>query len=343
MATVGVVGGGIAGAAAAYALADAPVDVTLFEAADRLGGRTTTRERGGCIYDYGANYVKGADERFRAVLREAVGEALVTVEGDVWVFDADGSVRAGREDQAPKYTTRRGVRGIVEGFVRASGATVERGTRVGHLDWTSAGWRLTTSGGEEVAVDALVLATPAGATASLLADADWGHQLRADVMEAADRVPHRPVDSVVLHYPERVERPFYGLVSADKEHDVGWLSREECKPGHVPEGESLLVVQSSPAWTARHLDADAATVERVAREAAVELLDAEWLAEPDWTDHERWTAAVPNHGVNPGLVERLPRQGLAVAGDWVAGTGRTYAALQTGLDAADRVRDHLAD
>ena len=39
---VAVVGGGIAGLAAAHALAEAGADVTLYEAGDRLGGKVRT-------------------------------------------------------------------------------------------------------------------------------------------------------------------------------------------------------------------------------------------------------------------------------------------------------------
>jgi len=341
MATVGIVGGGIAGTAAAYGLRESPVDVTLFEASDRIGGRMVSRERGGCVYDYGATFLKGGDERFREVVEDAVGDDLRTVEGDVWVFDADGTVREGRDDQPPKYTTESGIEGIAAAFARESGATIETGARVGHLARQSDGWRLATTGGTETTVDGLVLALPATETASLLSDAEWGQQYRDDLMIAAERVPHRPIDTVVCHYPFRLDRPYYGLVSADNDHDVSWLAREECKPGHVPDGESLLVGWTNPRWTSAHPVSDSPEAERIVRESAAALLDDDRLREPDWTDHERWAASVPNHGVDPGLVERAPHHDLAIAGDWVGRTGRTYAALQTGLDAADRIRERV--
>ncbi|MFW5896186.1 MAG: FAD-dependent oxidoreductase [archaeon] len=49
-ANVCVVGGGIAGAGAAYALRD-DADVTVFEA-ETVGGRTVSGHREGAVYDY---------------------------------------------------------------------------------------------------------------------------------------------------------------------------------------------------------------------------------------------------------------------------------------------------
>lgn len=340
-ATVGIVGGGIAGAAAAYGLADAPVEVVLFEAGDRLGGRMVTHERDGCLYDSGANFVKGGDELTRKVLTDAVGDALETVGGDVWLFDADGTVREGRQNQAPKYTTREGVSEITAALARESGATIETDTRVGHADRQGDGWGLSTTGGRERRFDGLVLALPAGETASLLADADWGHPLKDDLMVAAEGVPHRPVATVVAHYPFRVDVPYYGLVSADNRHDVGFIAREECKPGHVPDGESLLIVQLSPRWTANNFDADETTACSVACDSAAALFDDDRLEDPDWTKHTRWIGAVPDHGIDGELIERAPRHDLAVAGDWTVGIGRTYAALKSGLDAAEQISDRV--
>ncbi|MDP9388899.1 MAG: FAD-dependent oxidoreductase, partial [Actinomycetota bacterium] len=51
--TVAVVGGGITGLAAAWELAGAGAQVTLFEASERLGGRIRTEEVGGRPVDLG--------------------------------------------------------------------------------------------------------------------------------------------------------------------------------------------------------------------------------------------------------------------------------------------------
>jgi hydroxysqualene dehydroxylase len=65
---VAVIGGGWAGCAAAVALADAGIDVTLFEAAAQLGGRARRVSRHGFALDNGQHLVLGAYRATRELL-----------------------------------------------------------------------------------------------------------------------------------------------------------------------------------------------------------------------------------------------------------------------------------
>jgi len=315
------------------------VEVDLFETAAALGGRIATRERDGCRYDYGANYVKAPDARFQRVIDDALGADRVPVDGRIRVHDGDGTVREGRDEQADRWTGYGGLDALPTGLADASGATVHTGTHVESLARREDGW-LVTVDGDSHRYDAVIVATEPSSVARLLGGAGWDVPLRERVATAADGVPYRTVPSVALHYPFRIERPYYALVNVDGDHRVGWLAREECKPGHVPDGESLLIVQLSPTRAlGRPPTPDAAI--SAAGDAAAALLDDPRLREPDWTDAVLWTAAQPERGVAPDLFERALRHDLGLAGDWVAGTGRTFAALQTGLDAGRRVRQRL--
>jgi len=53
--SVAVVGAGVSGLAAAYRLRQSGVNVTVFEAADRAGGKIRTNSEGGFVWDEGAN------------------------------------------------------------------------------------------------------------------------------------------------------------------------------------------------------------------------------------------------------------------------------------------------
>lgn len=69
---VGVIGGGLAGVAAALALADASIDVTLLERRPHLGGLTTSIERDGLSFDNGQHVFLGCCTAYQAFI-ERIG------------------------------------------------------------------------------------------------------------------------------------------------------------------------------------------------------------------------------------------------------------------------------
>jgi predicted NAD/FAD-dependent oxidoreductase len=341
MTNIGIVGAGAAAAAATYVLDGAlpGASVTVLEKSGGVCGRAATRRRGDCTYDYGANYVKSDDERVNDLLTGTLDtEGLVEAEGPVYTFDREGTVSEGRDADEHKWTYRAGLTQIAKRLFARTDAAVERRTRVETVARDGQAWRLTDSGGGEWGpFDALLLTPPAPQTAELLRGADWEADARVDLAEAAGAVPYRSVWTALLHYPFGIDRPYYALVNTDRGHDVGWVSREECKPGHVPDGESLLVVQAGPEWSVEHYDDPPA--ENVAELAALtaDLLDDPRLADPDWTDHQGWRYALPDEGVAAGPVRSAEEHGLYCAGDWVAGEARVHAALRSGLDVGERM------
>lgn len=330
-----IVGAGAAGAAAAYALRNAPVDVTVFEASDGVGGRAATRRKHGCRYDLGANYVKADSARVAALLTGRLPtEGLVDVEAPVWTFDASGDVTEGEDRDDHKWSYESGIADLARRLLEAADADVRFGTRVGRLAQADGGWSLLDAEGQGLGrFDAVLLTPPAPLTADLLAATEWDDPPSADLRAAVDAVPYRGIYSALLHYPFEFDAPWYGLVNTDREHEVGWLSREELKPGHVPDGESLLVAQMAPDWSAGQFEdppAEAASL-------VADLLGDERFADPDWTDGRRWRHALPNEGVDRAPLADAERAGLYFAGDWVAGDGRVHLAVESGLDAGERV------
>jgi len=346
MQSIAIVGAGVAGLGAAYALRDWDATVTVFERADRVGGRSATRRAAGCTYDTGANYLTDGDDRVTNLVTGPLSSGLVETAGPVWTFDADGAVSPGRDEDERKWTYETGIATLATRLREAAGATIETGTPVETLRRTDNGWAVETGWSdagesnvdESAAFDAVVLTPPAPETATLLADAEWDHADCERVQEAADAVPYRSILSVALSYPHPVERPYYALVNADREHEVGWLAREECKPGHVPDGESLLIAQMAPDWSAERFDDEDAVAVDAARHAAA-LLDDDRLRSPDWHDTVRWRRALPDDGIDADAVAAARDHDLYLAGDWVAGEARLHAALSSGLKTGERVVD----
>jgi len=346
---VGIVGAG-AGAAAAAFVIDRTVpeaDVTVLEKSGGLCGRAATRRHDDLTYDYGANYLKSDDDRVVELITETLDdEGLVDVTEPVYTFEADEEVSPGRDADEHKWSYRRGLTQIAKRLFGRTDATVHRRTRVetvrrveavgGASD--DARWELDDADGETHGpFDVLLLNPPAPQTAELLRTAEWDDPLRETLVEAIGAVEYRSVWTAVLRYPFAIDVPYYGLVNTDKEHAVGWISREECKAGHVPDGETLLVVQASDAWSDAHYDDDPAENVAALADHAAEIVGDERLADPDWTDHQGWRYAQPEGGVDRGPVDSARDAGLYLLGDWVAGEGRLHAAIANGLDVGERV------
>lgn len=343
---LGVIGAGAGAAAATFAVNNASpsVETAVFEKSRGLCGRAAARRRDEIVYEYGANYLKDTEGRVSELVTRELEEGLVEVDGPIWTFDAEGTVSEGRLKQPRRWTYKAGITRLAKHLFGRADAEVHRKTRIVNLshesEWREGGWRLTDSEGLEYGpFDALLLNPPAPQTAELL---------RATGVEAADRLGDaaaelrfRTVWTAVLGYGFEIDVPYYALVNAEGNHEVRWIAREECKPGHVPDGESVLIVQAAPHWSSeRYDDPPEKNVADLARHAA-ETIGHQRLADPDWTDHQGWKYALPEGGMRNGPLREAAREGLFATGDWVAGEARLDAAVQNGLETGLSLADFL--
>jgi predicted NAD/FAD-dependent oxidoreductase len=289
--------------------------------------------------DYGANYLKSDDDRVVDLVTDDLDtDGLVDVTQPVYTFDEAGTVSEGREADDHKWSYERGLTQLAKRLFARTGATVERETRVETVSREGERWTATdTDGVEWGPFDALVLNPPAPQTARLLADAEWDDPLRDDLADAVGGVDYRTVYTAILHYPFALDVPYYALVNTDKNHAVGWISREECKGGHVPDGEALLVVQANHEWSVAHYDDPGENNAAVLAAMAADVVGDDRLTEPDWTDTQGWRYALPEEGAPSGLLDSAASHDLYFLGDWVAGEGRLHAALRSGLDTGQRL------
>jgi predicted NAD/FAD-dependent oxidoreductase len=349
-ASVCVVGAGAAGAMATHALHEAPADVevTVLEKSGGVCGRAATRRRDGCRYDHGANYVKDPDERTESFLRSLGTDGLVDVEEPVWTFGADSEIAPGDDRDEHKWTWTEGITQLAKRVFARTDATVTRRTRVASLrrDEADDRWTLTdTDDGDHGPFDAVLLTPPAPQTAGLLEATEWpgGADRLATLREAAAAVDYRTIRTLVFHYPFELDRPWYALVDVEKAHPVGWLAREECKDGHVPDGESLLIAQMSPDWSTAHYDDPLETAAPAGADLVADLVGDDRLRDPDWVDDQGWRYALPESGVDDGAAHATEEAGLFVAGDWVVGEGRVHRAMWNGHAVGDRIAGQVAE
>jgi hypothetical protein len=351
MKQVAIVGAGAAGLAAAYRLDETAVETTVFEKSDVLTGRAATRTRGDVVYDYGANYLKSDDERVNELVAEACADGLVDVDEPIYAFDGEGTVREGRDADDHKWSYREGLHTLGGQLAAATDATVEHDCRVRALERAGEQWAVHLDGerGEPVErgpFDSVLLTPPAPQTAAILQATRWDDDRREALADAAAAVSYRTIYTIVAAYDRAIDPPWYALVNTDGGHEIGWLAREECKPGHVPAGQTVLVIQPAPDWSTAHWDTP---VDRVVDEGLALTADLlgdlggdgwtapDWTA-PEWTDEKGWRYALPNEGLDQnGVAADVTAAGLFVAGDWVAGEARLHAALASGLDAGEAI------
>ncbi len=368
---VAVIGAGISGLACARTLRDHGIEVRVFDKGRRPGGRLATREsrdQTGVFFDHGAQYFTAHDDRFaRYVASWAEDGVVATWHGRVVDIPADGAVHE-RPAAAPRWVGVGGMNAVAAHV--AADVEVECGVRVDGLTRREDGWWLTVEWlGEPAAqgpdagapnvralevrapefgpFDAVVLTVPPVQAVPLLSRADAPKLQTA--AESAEMLPCWTL-MVELAAPLGVDFEGARFVAGDAESPstsdgaLAWIKRQDStrSTGAGPSGERW-VLQASAAWSAEHLERDAAEVEAamLADLAArlSEFRDGHALPELLHTSTHRWRYARPHDG--PGSVEDERRivtdeRGLVLAGDWVAGkeAARVEAAWLSGVAAA---------
>ena len=347
MTTLAIVGAGASGCAAAWALRDADVSVTIFEKSRGVAGRAATRGRHGARYDHGANYVTPTSRRVRTLITETLPTAaLVDIDRPVWTFDADGTLHPpDRESASPKWTYRQGVSTLGTLLADASEAAIHHQVRIQAVNRTTDGdWRLTDTDGETHGpFDTVLLTPPAPQTADILRQGTFAADVQSDLVEAMEAAKYVSQFACIFAVDRGLDLPgdAYGYRSTGDDSPLAWVGVENAKPGHVPDGETLLVVQTAPAWTAPRVDTDPADVLPDVQAAVEGVLDVD-LSPLAWTDTQRWRYALPVSGMDRDAQAAGEHLGLFVAGDGVVGTGRVGHALESGLDAADRLQTRFS-
>ena len=347
MSRLAIIGAGVSGLATAWALRASSIDVTVFEKSRGYSGRAATRRRENLCYDHGANYFKTHSPEIEQLVHEQLPSGdLVAIDRDVWTFDADGTLHGGdaSANADAKWTYRRGINTIGKLLAAAADADVRLRTRIERVEAHDDGWKLFDI--EETALgayDAVVFTPPAPQTRALLQASVMDDGLRDTLLDGLADATYASQFTIVLGFDRTIPRPgnFYALLNTDRAHPMAWLSFEEDKPGHVPDGQSVVILQMAPDWTETHFDADRQTLATKAAAHAEQLLGAT-CSDPAWYDHQRWRYALPTASADRDALRKAEPSGLFVTGDALVGKGRVHRALETGLRCAERVRRQLA-
>ncbi|MEM6625919.1 MAG: FAD-dependent oxidoreductase [Pseudomonadota bacterium] len=303
-----IVGGGLAGLAAALRLQTAGADVHVFDKGRGPGGRMSTRRAhtslGELRFDHGAQFFTARDPGFQAVVAELQKDGHVAE----WtgVFHLDGG-----PDPRPdtRYVGAPGMNGIIRGLA-ARVSSIEWGRRVEAVEGAPGKWRLKFDAGDDVSeFDAVVIATPAEQAGPLLQPIAPGMAAEAEAARSA------PCWSIMLAFDSLVETKFDGARWSKPAGNspISWAARNASKPGR---GDvETWIVHGSPDWSRVHLEWEPDAAAEALVKAFCEMTGATapiHAAAHRWRYSQIETSAQSAFGWDAAL-------GVGCCGDWRLG------------------------
>jgi len=339
MPSIAIIGAGCSGLAAAHVLRDAGHDVVMFEQSGVVGGRAATNKRDGFIYDFGAQYIKGADPS--AVSSQWISGRfclpdLVDIAKPVWIFEKHGHIQEGDplQNADPKWNYRGGLNALPRRMAQELDVRLETG--IGCLRMNGDSWSVFDQAGQLVGDFARVLvALPAPRAIALIEASQLSGDLGEKICAVLRIAAYNPLISVALGYQAAPRsRPYYALVNTDKAHPISWLAWEHEKaPERAPAHAGLLIAQMAPRYSRDHWHTPDDELIRDIASLVSSLLD-ESLTTPIFTDTYRWPYALPARTADADALNALAlAHGLAFCGDAFVG-GRVHLAMEHGIEVA---------
>ncbi len=340
--TTAIIGAGCSALAAAHTFLDAGHAVTLFEKNRVVGGRAATRQRGGFIYDYGANYIKpGAPASVELITKRFPTPDLIDIKKPVWTFDGTGTIQEGDpvQNAEPKWSYRLGLNTLPQ--LMAEGLDIRRETHVARIQQQHNKWLLYSKAEQQFGpFDQLLITIPAAQAIALIQASQFQQDLAATICSHLEQASYNAVISVLLGYtPRPRSRPYYALVNTDRAHAISWLAWEhEKNPERAPADAGLLMAQMGAQYSQEHWQTANEDIYHDVAHRITSLLD-EPLPDPYFSDIQRWRYALPVQKASADALNAITLPaGLAFCGDGFVG-GRVHLALEHGIQVAQQLID----
>ncbi len=320
-----VIGAGLAGAAAARALAQAGFTPVLFDKGRGPGGRLSTRRaetpQGEVRIDHGAQFVTAETAGFQALIDAAAAAGAA----QAWQARLVSIDRAGGLQPLRPKARWVGVPGM-SALVRTAldGQDVRFGARVRHLSGAPGAWHVHFEDGEaDGPFERIALTVPPEQLMDILARTDADFSV---LIEAARNAKIGPCWTVMAVLDAPFDPGFDGAQMLGGA--IRWMACMKARPGW--QGPECWVLQGSPDWSQAFLEAEPESVIRALCEEAFVRFG---MPAPVWSRAHRWRYALVQQGAGtPCALD--PSGTLGVGGDWRLGP-RAELAWTSGLALGD--------
>ncbi len=318
-----VIGAGIAGLAAARAIADQGHAVIVLEKARGPGGRAATRRAEPYTFDHGAQYFTVRDGRVGHVLGAWLEAGVVAPYTPRLAEIDERGIHPKSPEGAERYVGVGGMNALARHL--AADVDVRASARVSSLHRHDGQWSVMLDDGEELGpFDAMVCTAPPAQADQLLSGVDT--PLLGDLRS----IDMAPCWAAMLGFDRALDTAFdAAFVNTGP---LSWIARHHpAKPGREP--IEAWTVHASPAWSRENL-------ERAPEDVLPELIAAfgrlTGAEDPPHATAHRWRYALPTGDALPTECLWDAEHTLALAGDWATG-GRVEGAYLSGCAAAGRV------
>ncbi len=334
--SVAIIGGGVTGLSVTFKLRDRNIKTTVFEKSDTIGGRTATNKKNNCIYDYGANYFKTKKNDIKKIIKGLGLDGLVKIKKPIWTYNFKGQITKGKERDINRLTYKKGIQELAFRLYNKSDTKLYTSTTVKKIDKKNK-WIVCTEE-KNYKFDFILLTPQPPKIYELIKNTKKKDKLYYHLRDSLKNIRYNHIMTFIFHYPFRQQRPYYALINTDKKHSIGWISREESKQGHIPDGESILIIQMSSRWSKLNLNTSINKLKNQVTEKIVNLINNKKLKKPDWTDSKFWKNALPkNNKIDKQILREIEKDNLFFAGDTTINKGRVHNSLSSGINAAEKI------
>ena len=335
-----IIGAGMAGIACARTLVKAGHQVTVFEKAAQVGGRTASCDTPHGSFDAGTQYFTVRDDRFAQALATVPGVCRPWSANSVRVLDATGRVAS--PSQPPNeahWVACPGMDALATTWAQplAQAGQLHTNTRVVCIErdrLQPSGWQLSSENaiGEQqvyAGFDAVLLALPGPSARALMVSSD----LHSPLIDTMANATMAACWSLMLAFPQAIGPGLTTLgpqwnAARSTHHRIAWLARESSKP----QRSSLerWTVQASPAWSEEHLEDNPTRIQDKLLKAFSEVTGIR--AAPSFVQVRRWRYAQTLQPLGQTHLWDADAQ-LGACGDWCLGH-RLEDAFISGLELA---------